>query len=318
MSRPWTLNHVLRGAAIALCISATGCSAAFYGIKPDQNDFRRESSAYCKSLPGDHKEISACIEYEDTVRRASALENAYLTLERVNRWGIFVGATIALASVGALTGLYAFGEAASDAAKIIPIAGTFVGSVIAYLSNEVKADAYEDARFDLRHARVEAEAKILPASGVGRDVSKYNAAQSELNKKIYDIELKLSESIRAGRPSTAELVKKSETLMKDNLSLTFVNRYHVEIVNADESKNPVEMTITLTTPLTSGDEKFLADNGTVRIDEIDQKLNGAAIKGDKITVSLPDTIKNKLNKSHALYIKLGNHELTPVKSFSLH
>ena len=157
-----------------------------------------------------------------------------------------------MASVGALTGLYAFGEAASDAAKIIPIAGTFVGSVIAYLSNDVKADAYEDARFGLRHARVEAEAKITPVPGVGRDIGKYNEAQSELNKKIYDIELKLSENIRTGRPSTAELLKKSESLMKDNLSLTFVNRYHVDIVTADETKDLVEMTIILTTPLSSG------------------------------------------------------------------
>ena len=65
MAQRWTLNYVLRAAAIALCISATGCSAAFYGIKPDQNDFRRESSVFCKSLPGDDKAISACTEYEN-------------------------------------------------------------------------------------------------------------------------------------------------------------------------------------------------------------------------------------------------------------
>ena len=79
--------------AIVICFVSTGCSAAFYGITPDPNDFRAETLPYCQQIHTATVERNACVHYEDTVRRARALENAYLSVERMNRWSISIGTT---------------------------------------------------------------------------------------------------------------------------------------------------------------------------------------------------------------------------------
>ncbi len=340
--RTGSVRKWLRSMTILLCIGTSGCSAAFYGIKPDPNDFREEGLIFCRQIHNARADQNGCVEYESTVRRARALENAYLTLERVNRWSIFVGTTIALGSIGALTGLYAFGHAASDAAKIIPIAGTFAGSLIAYLSNDAKADAYEDARYEVGRARSEAEAEILPPNITGRSPEAYNKAQSNLNRKIFEIEMDLAQKIRAGRLSLEELKKKSVDLQVENKQLVFIRTYHVAKVEltkpavaeqpavpavAADGNNPevpakapiasklAEVTITLNRTLTLEDATLLATNGTVHLDDIEVKIKGTDIQGDAITIAVPNSVKMTSGTSHALYVKLGAHELTPATSF---
>ena len=306
----------LRGATIVLCIASTGCSAAFYGIQPDRDDFRAEGLEHCRQI---HKVndniIQDCADYENTVRRAEALEKAYLTLERVNRWGIFVGTTIALASVGALTGLYAFGQAASDYAKVIPIAGTFVGGVIASLTNDATADAYADAQSDVRKARDEAEATVKPANTTGRAELKYHDAQNELHKKLGIIEDRTKLRIRAGRPSPTELLKQTADLRKENALLVFAGKYRVTDVQPDPAAPTNKITITLSSNIESDDQKLLADNGVARIDASDVKLASAEFDGATVKVAIPNSVKPAAGsgpKPHGVAMKIGAHLLYPV------
>lgn len=317
------LRRLLGSLIIVTFIMTTGCSAAFYGIKPDPNDFREQGLAYCEQIhAGQSKAIEGCVEYENTARRARALENAYLTLERVNRWSIFVGTTIALASVGALTGLYAFGEAASHAAKIIPIAGTFAGSVIAYLSNDAKADAYEDARYEIGKARARAEATILPATQrngspqIGRDPNFYNAAQIELNQSISSIEIALARRIRQGRPSLEDLLKKSTDLEKDNQLLAFVSKYKIRDIHTSDA-DPSKIVITLNQALDPKDAKILADNGAVKIEDAEINHNDLVIGGDQITFPLPPALLGLEPKSRGVAFKIGSYDISPIKTITL-
>ena len=308
----------LRYVTIVLCIASTGCSAALYGIRPDPNDFRAEGLEYCRLIHTISKERNACADYENVTRRAQALEKAYVTLERVNRWGIFVGTTIALASVGALAGLYAFGQAGSHYAKIIPFAGTFVGSVIAALSNDVKADAYEDARYEMGEARALAEATVLPTNAIGRAASQYNHAQSVLNDKILTIEKDLANRIRAGRPSIKDLEQKTADLKKNNALLVFAIKYRVLDVQPDVASGPSKITITLTPNIEPDDQKLLADNGMVRIGEFDVKPSRDTINGTTVTIALP--VSDKQPPRSGVYIvsmKIGTHLLTPTTTVTL-
>ena len=60
----------------------------------------------------------------------------------MNEWSLTAAAVVGLASVGTLTGLAAFGQAGSDAAKMIPIAGGFVTGVTAWFDNKTRAKDY--------------------------------------------------------------------------------------------------------------------------------------------------------------------------------
>jgi hypothetical protein len=315
-------RYLLRVVTITLCITSIGCSAAFYGIKPDPNDFLSEGIAYCQQLHSASKEIYACADYEDAVRRARALENAYLTLERINRWGMNVGITVGLAGVGALTGLAAFGQAASDWAKIIPILGTFVGGVIAALTNELKADAYEDARLEIGKARKDAEQLIVPIGQTGRDATKYNEAQSKLNRSIMTIEENIVQKIRAGRPSpaeAAELAKQSAELKKENAILRIASKFHVS-ATSDPTQPTSQILITFSPTIGTDDQKLLTDNGEVRIDASHVGLTNAQFNGTTVMVPIPPSVKGASGsgaKTHTITVTIGAHSMSPTTNVTV-
>jgi hypothetical protein len=308
---------------VVLCLASSGCSLSSYGIKPDRNDFQKEGRTYCEKIhPGTDsaslEKQTACEDYEDAVRGAQALEKAYLTREQLNRWSLVVGVTIGLASVGALTGLNAFGQAGSDWAKIIPILGAFSGGLISYLSNDAKADAYEDARIELRAARTQAEATVSPNDQTAHDASRYNAAANALRQKVYEIELRLTQRVRAGRPAASESLQQIADLKKEKALLALAVKYRVGAVMANPAMTKI--IVTLTGNIEEEDRKLMAESGVVRIDESDVKLTSDAIKDSEITVTIPDSIKGKPGSGKKVYVvvvKIGANQLGSGKPIDL-
>lgn len=142
----------------ALIITAflTGCAGLHFditreiGLLPprieDQADFFDAAKDRCqKYTPQGGSFGVACIQYWEAVLWAQDYRSYVRARAILNRDIIYLGGVVALASVGALAGFSALGHTGSDAYKIIPIGGTFLGGLLAYSKNEVLYDAYEVA-----------------------------------------------------------------------------------------------------------------------------------------------------------------------------
>lgn len=134
----------------------TGCTRPHFhitrevGLLPprieDESDFYDDAKDRCqKYTPQRKTSEDGCIQYWETVLWAQDYRSYVRARAILNRDVIYLGGLIALASVGALAGFSTLGHTGSDAYKIIPIAGTFLGGFLAYSKNEVLYDAYEVA-----------------------------------------------------------------------------------------------------------------------------------------------------------------------------
>lgn len=139
----------------------------------------------------------------------------------MNEWALTAAAVIGLASVGALTGLAAFGQAGSDAAKIIPIAGGFATGIAAWFDNKTRAKNYTLAANKIDTGLAEAMASVVD----GTD-AKFRAATGPLYKVIGEAERELEtkrttevletaeDRLKAAELKQQELERKLEDLKK--------------------------------------------------------------------------------------------------------
>ncbi len=162
----------LRSISSLLIISIlSGCTSL--GVRPNRGDYLLEASQQCTPRHNSTDEKSTfrtCMDYEQGIAEAYGLIDAYEARAKMNRWAIYAGAVIGLASVGALAGLGAFGQAGSDAAKIIPLAGSFAGGVVAFLHSDEKSKAYDEAARTVREGLKNAGREQNGAS-IKRDVT---------------------------------------------------------------------------------------------------------------------------------------------------
>lgn len=137
--------------ALALSLTA-GCattSLPTLGIRANQPglEYSDTVKARCKdeAPPEDSDAYRECLYFYNIVDWGQSLSEAYRTRATLNEWGMMAAGIVALAVVGSVTGLAAFNQAGSDAAKIIPLAGGFIAGAAALWDNKARAAAYTHA-----------------------------------------------------------------------------------------------------------------------------------------------------------------------------
>ena len=207
-------------ASVLVIILLAGCAPASLGIRPNQfaGKYKSKSENDCSlHHTSGTAEYGACLDYESTFKWADDLKESYKSRAALNRNAIWVGGVIALASVGVLGGLAAFGEAGSDAAKIIPFAGTFLAGVLALSNNKALAEAYIEAAKAVNDALATANSKIHNnPGGIGRNATAYGPATAELLDAVLkaDNELERQRTVLAsGNPT---LMAERDSLAKEN------------------------------------------------------------------------------------------------------
>ena len=142
--------------ALLIISFLTGCAGPHFditreiGLLPprieDQSDFFDDAKDRCERYTPQGRTFGGdCIQYWEAVLWAQDYRSYVRARAILNRDIIYLGGLVALASVGALAGFSTLGHTSSDAYKIIPIAGTFLGGFLAYSKNDVLYDAYEVA-----------------------------------------------------------------------------------------------------------------------------------------------------------------------------
>lgn len=135
-----------------------------------------------------YNQSAACLEFFNTVEWGQELSEAYRSRATMNEWAFTAAGVLGLATIGALSGLGAFGQAGSDAAKIIPLAGGFVTGAIAWFDNKKRAKDYTLAADAIDGALAESMKNVLAAGGTDK---KFMEETGNLYPKIYDAEIEL-------------------------------------------------------------------------------------------------------------------------------
>lgn len=196
----------------------TGCSLKSWtvfpslGIRPERpgliysKDVEERCSKY--ALPPETSAATDCLDFFNVLEWGQELEHSYRSRARINEWALTFAGVLAVASVGALTGLAAFGAASSDAAKIIPIAGGFTSGVISFMDNKRRAKNYTEAANEIEKALSLAEQEIDGTP------EKFKSARPKLHKAISDQEV-LLETKRIELTESQQEIDQLKEKMKD-------------------------------------------------------------------------------------------------------
>lgn len=160
---------------VLFCSLLTGCARIHFditreiGLLPprleEHTDFSKTAQDRCKSS-GD-RDSPECWQYWETVLWAQDYRSYVRARAIINRDIIYLGGVVALASVGALAGFSALDHTSSDAYKIIPIAGTFLGGLLAFSKNEALYEAYELAGMKIDQTLLQAKKQLGPQGNRG-------------------------------------------------------------------------------------------------------------------------------------------------------
>lgn len=190
------LNYSTCISGVLVLSFSPGCvstSIPTLGVRPNQPNLEYSEAVVnrCKRevAPETSSAYADCLYFYNVFEWGQDLSEAYRTRATLNEWGVMAAGIIALAVVGSLTGLAAFNQAGSDAAKIIPLAGAFTAGAAALWDNKGRASAYTLA----------ANAIDTALSAAGKDLTKANYTRNAetlhqaITKAKNELETKRSE-----------------------------------------------------------------------------------------------------------------------------
>lgn len=162
------------------------------GISPPKlwqpEDFYEDAAERCKHISEATKKAS-CTNYWSKVIWAADYKSYYGTRAVVNRNIIYLGGAIALASASTLVGLAAFNATGSDAYTLLPITGTFLGGLLGFSQNDLKAEVYQTAEDTIFKALIDAEIEV------NKNNPDYNTAGSKLLSVVGNAVVTVNESL---------------------------------------------------------------------------------------------------------------------------
>lgn len=146
------LNYSTCISGVLVLSFSPGCvstSIPTLGVRPNQPNLEYSEAVVnrCKkeAVPDTAPAYGDCLYFYNILEWGQDLSEAYRTRATLNEWGVMAAGIVALTVVGSLTGLAAFSQAGSDAAKIIPLAGAFTAGAAALWDNKARAGAYTHA-----------------------------------------------------------------------------------------------------------------------------------------------------------------------------
>lgn len=156
---------------------STGCAGAHFditreiGLSPprleEEGDFYKAAKKRCELFDMGTPVLPECIRYHEALLWAGDYKSFMSARASLNKNIVYAGGVLALAGAGALLGLAAFGQTSSDAYKVLPIAGTFLGGLLGFSKNDSLYEAYQRAyaKMDqaIRRAQERAGAHSTPA-----------------------------------------------------------------------------------------------------------------------------------------------------------
>lgn len=316
---------VLISALVICALLTTSCAGPhveitrMLGMFPpnleDRSDFYDDAIERCKKyqhLPSAASGMVAgtatpsrdCVEYWEAVLWAQDYRDYASSRAALNRNIIYWGAVVALAGAGALVGLAAFGHTNSDAFKLIPIVGTFLGGVMSYSKNDALYEAYETTSTKIDQVLRAGQEKVSQnppsyndaATMIRRDVG---SAVDELTQKRMDI-------VKFQAQSEADQFKAVRTALADrDLGL-------LKLTDAKTNAplDPTQIIVSLNSAFEP--QKVPASEIRIRLSDINgpdtYTLRVSTVVGADLTANIPPDVLNHGPKTYRTEVLARNGE----------
>ena len=215
----------------------SGCASL--GIRPGSPEgisLSKASIKECSVRNSGNATDQDCLHFKRMLKWAENTVEAYQSRSTLNRWSIYFATIIGSGAASSLIGLNTFGNAGSDAAKAIPIAGSFITGLTALMNNKQKADAYTRAAEKVRVAIVEAR-KQKPGS--------YGAAAATL----YESTAKAQNELERYRSELVQEKQVQDELLEAKKDIELIKISSAEVKSIDRSSltggqpEPVKITV---------------------------------------------------------------------------
>ena len=193
------------------------------GVRPNEpnGSFSENVTNRCLYLGGEDKKDKAnqyaCLQYHEYREWGLDLAAAYRSRATLNEWGLTAAALIALAGAGAITGLAAFGATASDAYKIIPLAGGFIAGSAAWFDNKKRAKDYTEAANSIMNAVGTSEGTVTSPPTASSFSSASKALYDAIVKVQNDLENKRNEQLGTADVQELTSLLKNQTKALEDL-----------------------------------------------------------------------------------------------------
>lgn len=300
-----------------LCVVALlsgGCATTHFDItreigmfppnQEEQGDFHVAAKARCVEYDKQNSASSDCIRYYETLLWASDYKSFVGARASLNRNIIWVGGAVALASVGVLTGLAAFGSTSSDAYKIIPIAGTFLAGLLGFSKNDVKYEAYQTAEIKIDQAIRRAKDRVMEPSNTA-----YREATSTLMREVGSAIDALAQAkldiVKFQAKSEADQFKEVQQT-RDEVGL---GKITLKSVSVDQDPNPKKIIVELSDAIDV--QKVAAEELRFKIVDsntgVVETLRIVEIVGAKLKAEIPQSLQDHGEKKTYLVQVQARH-----------
>jgi hypothetical protein len=248
-----------------------------------------------------------CITYWEAVLWGQDYRDYVGARAVLNRNVIYWGGIIALASVGALAGLAAFGHTSSDAYKIIPIAGTFLGGLLGYSKNDALYEAYEAAGMKIDQALRAGEGKVAPQTPTAYGEAA-SALRRDVGSAIEELRQKKIEIVKFQSKSEADQFK----AVHDAAAERELGLFRLNAVATDVTADPTKIIATLNSAL----DPQKVPSGELRLKLSDTEsgntftLRVSAATGDDVTAEIPPDLLNHGPRTYRVEVQARNGDYT--------
>lgn len=299
----------------------SGCASTHYditreiGLSPprleEEGDFYKAAKARCEEFDKATSTMPDCIQYHETLLWAGDYKSFMSARASLNRNIVYVGGVVVLLSASVLLGLATFGQTSSDAYKILPIAGTFLGGLLGFSKNDSLYEAYQLGQTKIDQAIRRAQARVAIRSSLAYREA-VESLRREVGGAVDEIELAKLSIVKFQAKSEKDQFNDFQQAVDQGL----VGGISVKEVTTDKpgSLDPKTIVLTLTEP--PDPKKMPVEELRVKLTELTSKagvvesLRVSRVEGAQLTVDIPETLKNHDDRTYLVQVQARHGAVT--------
>jgi hypothetical protein len=297
-----------------------GCASTHYditreiGLSPprleEEGDFYKAAKARCEEFDKGTPNLPECIRYHETLLWAGDYKSYMSARASLNRNIVYVGGVVVLASASVLLGLATFGQTSSDAYKILPIAGTFLGGLLGFSKNDSLYEAYQLGQAKIDQAIRRAQARVATRSSPAyREAAE--SLRGEVGGAVDELELAKFNIVKFQAKSERDQFNDFQQAADQGA----VGGVSVkEVTTEPGSLDPQAIILTLTEP--PDPKKMPVEELRVKLTELTSKagvveiLRVSRVDGAQLTVDVPESLKNHDDRTYLVQVQARHGAIT--------
>lgn len=293
----------------------SGCASTHYditreiGLSPprleEEGDFYKAAKARCEEFDKGTPTIPECIQYHETLLWAGDYKSFMSARASLNRNIVYVGGVVVLVSASVLLGLATFGQTSSDAYKILPIAGTFLGGLLGFSKNDSLYEAYQLGQTKIDQAIRRAQARVaMHSSPAYREA--VESLRREVGSAVDELELAKLSIVKFQAKSERDQFNDFQQAVDQGIVGSGVS---VKRVTTDKpgSLDPTKIVVTLSEPINP--TKLPVDQLRVKLVDVasttdnGELLRVSQVDGAQLIADIPPALQHHNDTTYLIQVQ---------------